>query len=96
MGAEPRDDLRWRTPLQALVLILTGRTFTTSVRVALIVGTVLTLVNQSPALSAGHLDLALVLRVLANYLIPYTVSSIGYLSAFRDRDNPAATVGRPA
>jgi hypothetical protein len=47
--------------------------------VALVVGTLLLAVNQGSDLSSGDLDLGTALRGLANYLIPYVVSSIGYL-----------------
>ena len=83
-----RPDLAWSTPTQAARLILRGTTFRTAARIALLVGTTLTLVNQGTVLAAGHLTPAIVLRVLANYLIPYIVSSIGYLAPFRSRSNP--------
>lgn len=45
------------------------------------VGTILLAVNQGSQLLAGEVDLGVVLRALANYAIPYVVSSIGYLEA---------------
>lgn len=48
---------------------------------ALVVGTILVAVNQGTQLRAGEVDRVVVLRALANYAIPYVVSSIGYLSA---------------
>lgn len=75
--------LGWSRPTQAAWLICRGATFATSMRVALVVGTLLTLVNQGAALWSGPVDLPLMLRVVANYLIPYVVSGVGYLSSFR-------------
>jgi hypothetical protein len=66
-------------------LICRGATFATAVRIAAVVGTLLTLVNQGQVLTSGDIALATVLRVAASYLIPYVVSSIGYLTPFRIR-----------
>lgn len=54
-----------------------------TVTVALIVGTLLTLINQGDHLAAGEVDLAVGLKILANYMVPWCVSSIGYISARR-------------
>lgn len=77
--------LAWSRPTQAAWLICRGATFATSIRVALMVGTLLTLVNQGAALWIGPVNLPVMLRVVANYLIPYVVSGVGYLSPFRIR-----------
>jgi len=55
--------------------------------IALVVGTVLLAVNQGSALAAGQVDVATALRALANYAIPYVVSSVGYLN--RPDDQPS-------
>ncbi len=82
----PRQtDLVWATPRQALLLILRGATFHPAGRVALVVGTLLTLANQGTVLLGGHLGPLTVLRVLTNYVVPYVVSSLGYLASFRRR-----------
>lgn len=66
---------RWCWP------ILCGRTRRVALPVSLIVGTVLLAVNQGSQLLAGDVGPAMAFRVLANYAIPYVVSSIGYLDA---------------
>lgn len=66
---------RWGWP------ILSGSTRHVAIPVALVVGTLLLAVNQGSVLAAGELDAATVLRGLANYSIPYVVSSVGYLNA---------------
>lgn len=66
---------RWCWP------ILSGRTRRVALPVALVVGTLLLAVNQGAMLVAGEVDAATVLRALANYAIPYVVSSVGYLNA---------------
>lgn len=55
---------------------------------ALVVGTILVAVNQGSRLLAGEVDLVMVLRALANYAIPYVVSSIGYLKASSGPQHP--------
>jgi hypothetical protein len=50
-------------------------------RIALVVGTLLSAVNQGDALVAGRLSVATVLRVLANYLIPFVVCNLGAMSS---------------
>ena len=45
-----------------------------SLRVSLVVGTVLTAINQGNALLAGGLDWSLALRVLFTYAVPFLVS----------------------
>jgi Tfp pilus assembly protein PilO len=47
------------------------------------VGTVLTLVNQVAVMAADDLSWPLIARVLVNYLVPFTVSSMAYLAPFR-------------
>ena len=77
--------LRWSSWGQAIVLILRGVTFHTAVRVALVVGTVLSIVNQGEVFLHGAQTPATYVRVVFNYLIPYTVASIGYLAPLRER-----------
>jgi len=88
-GSSPTGNLTWSTPVHAVLLILRGATLRTAGRVAVVVGTLLTVINQGSALIHG-LDAVTVARVLANYAIPYCVASVGYLAPFRDR----STTGR--
>lgn len=53
--------------------------------IALVVGTLLSLVNQGDALLAGRFDRVLALRVLANYLIPFVVSNLGAMPSLPSR-----------
>lgn len=79
---EPAE-LHWSTRRQAAALVCRGATFDPSARIAAVVGTLLTLVNQGTVIASGATDWATVLRVVGNYLIPYVVSSIGFLSSYR-------------
>jgi hypothetical protein len=85
----PRAAAAWSSWPQAVRLLVTGATFRPSFPVALVVGTLLCAVNQGADLAGGGLDVATLVRVAANYAIPYVVASIGYLSAHRTRP-PAA------
>lgn len=48
--------------------------------VALLVGTWLTLVNQADVIATQGLDIAVLLKVIVNYLTPFVVSNAGLLS----------------
>jgi hypothetical protein len=75
----------WSSPIDACRLILRGVTFRTGVRVAVVVGTVLTVVNQGSVIAARDASTVTWVRVGVNYLVPFIVSSIGYLAPFRRR-----------
>jgi hypothetical protein len=76
----------WSTSIDACRLILRGVTFRTCVRVAIIVGTILTAVNQGSVIAAGDASAATWIRAGVNYAVPFIVSSIGYLAPFRCRE----------
>ena len=73
----------WRTARDAVVLIVQGVTYRTASRVALVVGTILSAVNQGTLIANGNAVATTWVRVAINYAVPYTVASIGYLSPFR-------------
>ncbi|MGE0139491.1 MAG: nitrate/nitrite transporter NrtS [Ilumatobacteraceae bacterium] len=73
----------WSSVGEALRLIALGYTFRTCFRVALVVGTLLSIVNQGSVILAGEATASTAIRIAINYLIPFVVSSIGYLAPFR-------------
>jgi phage-related protein len=75
----------WSRPREALRLLLSGATARPCLPVALVVGTVLSLVNQGDVIAQGAVGAVVVLKVLANYLIPFLTSSTGALLAVRQR-----------
>jgi hypothetical protein len=75
----------WTQPGEALCLLLTGATARTCLPVALIVGTVLSVVNQADVIAQGMTGVAVAAKVAANYAIPFLTSSTGALLAVRDR-----------
>jgi hypothetical protein len=60
-----------------------GVTVPTAARIAAVVGTWLSLMNQGRAIADGN---APWLKVALNYLTPFVVSSLGYLAARRRRN----------
>jgi hypothetical protein len=53
--------------------------------VALVVGTVLSLLNQGDVIVAGRLDRVVTLRIIGNYLIPFVVANLGAMTSLPPR-----------
>jgi hypothetical protein len=79
----------WSTRAEQLVLFLRGATIRVAGRVAVVVGTILSAVNQGSLIVAGDATAATWVRVAVNYLTPFVVTSIGYLAGCRAE--PACT-----
>jgi hypothetical protein len=61
-------------------------------RIALVVGTILTLINQADVLFNGEATLLTAVKIPLNYLVPFIVSNLGVISATRtERDDLAPT-----
>lgn len=73
----------WVTYGEAMRLFVRGVTVPSATRIALVVGTWLSVVNQGAALVDGDVAWA---KVAVNYLTPFVVSSLGYLAARRRRN----------
>ena len=54
--------------------------------VALVVGTLLSLLNQSDLILAGIFDRVIALRILGNYVIPFIVSNLGAMTSSPERE----------
>ncbi len=80
----------WSTRREALRLFARGATLRVAGRVALVVGTILSVANQGSVILGGHPSWATWVRVAVNYLTQFVVASIGYLAGFRDHSPPAA------
>jgi len=52
-------------------------------RIALVVGVVLTLINQSGVLFGGHATTITWIRCALNFVVPFVVSNLGLLSGRR-------------
>ncbi|MFK7730139.1 MAG: nitrate/nitrite transporter NrtS [Pseudomonadales bacterium] len=55
-----------------------------SVRVALLVGTILALINHGDRLVAGNLDLAAATKIILTYLVPYSVATWAAVQTVRE------------
>ena len=82
--ARPQPDV-WTTVPQALLLAVRGRTARTAGPIALVVGTLLSVVNQGAIVVAGDAGTATWVRVGVNYCVPFVVASLGWLSGRRVR-----------
>ena len=78
---EPAIRQRWRTPRGALVFLLHQRLLRRTLLTAVVVGTILSLINQGHIVFAGEVTLGTWARIAANYLMPFLVSNIGALAA---------------
>jgi len=76
---------KWSTVGEAVRLCLRRSTLRRTLLIAAIVGTLLSLVNQGSVIFGGDANAATWLRVAANYLIPFCVSSAGFLAATREK-----------
>ena len=59
------------------------RNLTRTVRIALVVGVLLTAINQGAVLLGGHPTLATWIRCGLNFLVPFLVSNAGLVSGRR-------------
>lgn len=81
--AERRPVPTWNSPFECLVLILRGYTLRTAAAGSAVVGTMLSGVNQGSMIISGHVNAAAWIRIATNNVVPFFVSSIGYLAPSR-------------
>jgi hypothetical protein len=67
----------------ALAFCLERRNLRRTVRIALVVGVVLTAINQGGVIAAGHASSATWVRCALNFVVPFLVSNAGLLSGRR-------------
>lgn len=65
----------------ALEFCMQRRNLRRTIRIAVVVGFVLTLINQGTVIAAGHATTATWLRCALNFVVPFLVSNAGMLSA---------------
>jgi hypothetical protein len=65
---------------EACVFCLQRRNLSRTARIALVVGVVLTLINQGGVITAGHATTATWVRCGLNFVVPFLVSNAGLLS----------------
>lgn len=82
-GSQMCTQCSWTRPREAVMLVARGRTARTALPVAVVVGTVLSLVNQAETVLSGTSTTGTWIRVAVNYAVPFIVASVGYLSGRR-------------
>jgi hypothetical protein len=75
----------WSTYGEAFHLWFARTTLRKTIKIALVVGTLLSLINQGSVIAGGDATTATWIRVGLNYVVPFCVSSLGFLSATRAR-----------
>jgi hypothetical protein len=73
----------WDRYSQAIRMFLGGATVPTAGRIALVVGTWLSLMNQGDLIARGTVPW---IKILLNYATPFVVASLGFLAARRRRN----------
>jgi hypothetical protein len=68
---------------EALAFCLQRRNLSRTIPIALVVGVVLTLINQGSVIADGHATVATWARCALNFIVPFLVSNAGLLSARR-------------
>ena len=73
----------WSRPGEAIRLLARGATLGPCIPVALVVGCVLSAINEGARIASGHAQWTTWLQVGLNFMVPFLVSSYGYLAAAR-------------
>jgi hypothetical protein len=68
---------------EACLFCLQRRNLRRTLRIALVVGVVLTAINQGGVIAAGHATTATWVRCGLNFVVPFLVSNAGLLSGRR-------------
>jgi len=84
--AEPT--LTWSTWREACRVLILRRHLRATIRIALIVGTVLFAINQLDVVLAGDATAATWVKSAITYLVPFIVSNLGVLTGSRRRSTP--------
>lgn len=84
----------WDRPREAVALLMRGATLRTCAPIALVVGTLLSAVNQGDVLAMGMGGGRVAVKIAFNYLVPYLTSSCGALLAVRRRADRRVLVDR--
>ncbi len=66
-----------------LAIATTRKTVAAALKVALVVGTLLALINHGASLINGTLTLHSLIQILLTYLVPYCVSTYSTVAALR-------------
>ena len=87
MSGQPQ--LGWSTPAEAVQLWFAPATLRKTIKIALVVGTILTLINQLDIIVKGDATTLTWLKCGLNYCVPFIVSNLGLLAGKRADDERA-------
>jgi hypothetical protein len=73
----------WRTIREAARLVSSARIIRRTLTTAVVVGTLLSAINEGYLVAQGEVSAGTWARIAANYLIPFMVANVGVLSATR-------------
>jgi hypothetical protein len=73
----------WGTAQEAFRIITERKHLKSTVRIALVVGTILTLINQGDVLIRGDATALTWVKLALNYCVPFIVSNLGLLAGKR-------------
>ena len=86
-GSSPADEApaarRRSAVLDACAYCAQRQHLRRTVPIAIVVGIILTLINQGSVITAGHATAATWVRCALNFIVPFLVSNAGLLSARR-------------
>lgn len=88
-SAPASTDPTWRNAREAVRLASRPTTLRKTLVIAAIVGTLLSVVNQGDVIVRGDADSIMWMRIAVNYMVPFVVSTAGFLSACRAPRGPA-------
>lgn len=81
--ADKSSNNEWNTWPEAIRLFLGGVTLPSCIPVALVVGVILSTINQSDVILGGSATSTTWIKVGMNFVVPLCVSSYGFLNACR-------------
>lgn len=80
---DPDGAPTWATPRQALGVVVHRRHLRATVRIALIVGSILFVINHLDVVVHGDATMSTWVKGAITYLVPFVVSNLGILTATR-------------
>jgi hypothetical protein len=90
------QSLRYRTLRKLAQPCLRAVNLRRTLAIAVVVGCVLTLINQGDVIFAGDATRRTVLKIVMNFVVPFVVSNLGVISGTRAAGSPPASTGPAA
>jgi hypothetical protein len=82
LATGPTEEEHWGVR-DALSVILQPQHLRRTITIALVVGTILTAINQADVIARGDASSATLAKAALNYLVPFIVSNLGLLVGTR-------------